>query len=447
MKRAILISCYYPPDGGVGVQRVLKLVEHAPRCDWDLTIVTRHPPTRRTTWEPADETLSNENEAGRVIRVPMAEGSSAGEMVPGQAGAKDSFLSGVIDAVKEQLCQGSFDAVILTMPPYGMSPIVPAIREISDVPIFVDLRDPWALDGACSYSSKAQWSTNNQWMQEVLGIADGVIANTPEAGVQLARAVSGLSADDVAVVNNGCAISAFQGALPPRPRVMEDDRLNIVHTGTLHSHAFVRTRGFIGQLRKLKNYRVENISISGRTAYHLLRAMTLLEREQPDVMEGVRLTLVGVEDDATREIVDASPCRDRVRLTGFVPYQESIAWIRHADALFVSLFGLPKGHRSRIIPYKIYEYLASGRPILGALPEGDARDLVEKSDRGQCADPCDDRALSQALRAVIEQARSMGRETPPVQPFVHEYDWTRQCERFFEFLNRQIERAASSQSA
>jgi glycosyltransferase involved in cell wall biosynthesis len=445
MKRAILISCYYPPDGGVGVQRVMQLVKQAPRCGWDLTVVTRHPPSKRTTWEPVDETLAKD-EGGRVIRVPMGEGSRAGDMVPGPAGADDPFLSGVIEAVTQQLKQKPTDAVILTMPPYGMSPVVPAIRKVSDVPIFVDLRDPWALDGACSYSNKAHWSANHQWMQDVLSVADGVIANTPEAGIQLSKAVPGLNADNVAVVNNGCTVSAFQGPMPPRPEAMEASGIQIVHTGTLHSNAFERTRGMVGRLRKLKNYRVENISISGRTAHHLLRAMTILTREQPELMSDVRLNLVGVDDPSTKRIVENSPCRDRVRLTGFVPYQESVAWMRHADALFVPLFGLPKGHRSRIIPYKTYEYLASGRPILGALPEGDARDLVEKSGRGHCADPCDDRAIAKALVAVIAQAKQIGRDTPPVEPFVHDYDWDRQCERFFDFLNQQIEPAASSQA-
>lgn len=447
MKRAILISCYYPPDGGAGAQRPRKLAEHAQRCGWDLTVVTRQPPAKRSSWEPKDESLADAGEPAKVVRVPMGAQTTAGAMVPGPAGAEDPFLAEVLEAVRSELNSHPVDAVILTMPPYGMSPIAPAVREISDVPIFVDLQDPWALDGACSYANKSQWAVTNRWMHEVLSMADGVIANTPEAGLELTRAVADLSPDRVAVVNNGCTVAEFQGPMPARPEAMGDEGLHLVHTGTLHSHAFERTRGLMGQIRKRRNFRVEPISIGGRTAYHLLRAMHLLSKQAPALINDLHLTLVGVEDEPTRRIVEQSPCRERVRLTGFVPYSESVAWIRHADALFVPLFGLPKGHRSRIIPSKSYEYLASGRPIVGALPEGDARELIERSGRGHCADPCDDRALAKALKSTLEQAKSIGRQAPPVEPFIHDYDWSPLCERFFGFLNHQTEGCGRSQVA
>lgn len=447
MKRAILISCYYPPDGGAGAQRPRKLAEHARRCGWDLTVVTRQPPASRSSWEPEDESLAKTVDTEQVVRVPMDQDTTAGAMVPGPAGAEDPFLASVIQEVRGLLESQPHDAVVLTMPPYGMSPVVPAIKAFSDVPIFVDLQDPWALDGACTYSNQAQWSVTNDWMHRVLGMADGVIANTPEAGIQLAKAIDALSPSDVAVVNNGCTLAEFQGPMPPRPEAMSSEGLHIVHTGTLHSKAFERTRGLIGQIRKRRNFHVEPIAIGGRTAYHLLNAIDLLAKQNPSVVEDVRVTLVGVEDEPTRRIAERAACRDRVQLTGFVPYHESVAWIRHADALFVPLFGLPKGHRSRIIPSKTYEYLASGRPIIGGLPQGDARDLVDQCDRGHAADPCDDRALAKAVQSAIEQARSMGRDTPAVQPFVHGYDWGPLCERFFAFLEQQTTLRARSKVA
>ncbi|MEM6457949.1 MAG: glycosyltransferase family 4 protein [Planctomycetota bacterium] len=436
MKRAILVTCYFPPDGGAGAQRPRKLAEHARRCGWDLTVITRQPPNSRSSWEPKDETLVHEGSHARVVRLPMPEQSTAGQMVPGPAGHEDPFLANIFAEVRSRVKTQPVDAVIVTMPPYGMSPVASRIKKEIAVPVFVDLQDPWALDGACSYSNKAQWAVTHRWMQEVLGLADGVIANTPEAGVQLRRAVPGLTPQSVEVVNNGCTVSEFEGPMPPRPEGMAGGKLHVVHTGTLHSHAFERTRGLVGRLRKRRNYRAENIQIGGRTAYHLLRAIDLLGKRRPETVEDLQLALVGVEDAATRRIVDESPRRDRVHLTGFVPYQESVAWIRHADILFVPLFGLPAGHRSRIIPSKTYEYLASGLPIVGALPEGDARSLVEESGRGFTADPCDDAGLAQALSRAIEYARASGPEPAPLQPFVHEYDWSRLCERFFDALHR-----------
>src|SRR5690606_8275093 len=106
------------------------------------------------------------------------------------------------------------------------------------------------------------------------------------------------------------------------------------------------------------------------------------------------------------------------------------------DALFVPLFGLPAGHRSRIVPSKTYEYLASGRPILGTLPEGDARELVERSGRGVCANPCDDAAIADALVRAIDLAQSTKNTPLPMEPWVGDYDWRPLCRKFFAFLDR-----------
>lgn len=437
MKRGILITCYYPPDGGVGAQRPRKLVEYARNAGWEITVVTRESPARRSSWEPEDRSLADK-EHSRVIRLPFPPQTSAGAMVPGPHGADDPYLSSVVACVRELLDSEPCDAIILTMPPYGMSPVIPAIQTFCQVPVFIDLRDPWALDGAPSYRNKAQWSVTNQWMQKVLGHADGVIANTPEAGVQIRNAIRELEEDQVEVINNGCTLSEFQGPLPSRPDAMDPQYFHLVHTGTLHSHAFERTRGLVGKLRSIRNYRAGPVSISGRTAYHLLRAIDLLRRRNEECLENFRLSLVGVKDESTRRIVDESPSRDLVQLIGFVPFHESIAWIRNANALFLPLFGLPKGRRSRIVPSKCYEYIASGNPILGALPEGDARDLVQDTGRGYIADPCDDAAIADTLLQVIHHARSLDSRLVPDPSSLEPFDWERLCRRFFSFIDKRI---------
>ena len=437
MKRGILITCYYPPDGGVGAQRPRKLVEYARNAGWELTVVTRDSPAKRSSWEPEDRSLAG-GEYSRVIRLPFPPQTTAGAMVPGADGANDPFLSSVVKCVRELLETQLYDAIILTMPPYGMSPVIPEIQAFCQTPVFIDLRDPWALDGAPSYSNKAQWSVTNQWMHNVLGHAAGVIANTPEAGAQIRKAIAGLEGDQVAVVNNGCTLSEFQGPLPPHPDAMDPQYFHLVHTGTLHSQAFERTRNLVGKLRSMRNYRAEPISISGRTAYHLLRAIDIIRHSNEVCLNNFRLSLVGVKDESTRRIVEQSPSRDLVQLVGFVPFHESIAWIRHADALFLPLFGLPKGHRSRIVPSKCYEYIVSGNPVLGALPEGDAHDLIKGTGRGYIADPCDDAAIADALTNVIHHARSRDSKLVPDPGSLEAFDWERLCKRFFSFIQERI---------
>jgi hypothetical protein len=64
-------------------------------------------------------------------------------------------------------------------------------------------------------------------------------------------------------------------------------------------------------------------------------------------------------------------------MRSYVPPAESVALIRLADLLFLPMRDLPPGVRVTIVPGKTYEYLASRRPILAAVSDGDARDLLE----------------------------------------------------------------------
>jgi glycosyltransferase involved in cell wall biosynthesis len=74
---------------------------------------------------------------------------------------------------------------------------------------------------------------------------------------------------------------------------------------------------------------------------------------------------------------------------------------------------LPPGRRARIVPGKTYEYLAAQRPILAAVPDGDARDLLERGGALLCR-PADVDALTEALSRQLDRADS--REGSPGGP-------------------------------
>ena len=133
--------------------------------------------------------------------------------------------------------------------------------------------------------------------------------------------------------------------------------------------------------------------------------MHLLRSQAPQAYDRLRIILVGVDDTYTQSMVQASGVADRVTLTGYQPHDVSVAWVRWADALFLPLDGLPRKRRSLIVPGKTYEYLASGRPILAAVPEGDARDLVLRAG-GTVTPPTDHPGLASALSKLVAEPPS-----------------------------------------
>ena len=102
-------------------------------------------------------------------------------------------------------------------------------------------------------------------------------------------------------------------------------------------------------------------------------------------------------------------------LRDFIPHAGTIELMRSADLLFLPMHDLPPGRRAGLVPQKTYEYLAARRPILAAVPDGDARDLLEAS--GVAAVP--------AGRRRGDERRSR----PPRRPGVADSPAGRRCAR------------------
>jgi glycosyltransferase involved in cell wall biosynthesis len=104
-----------------------------------------------------------------------------------------------------------------------------------------------------------------------------------------------------------------------------------------------------------------------------------------------------------------------VHLHEFIPHRETVVMLRSADLLFLPMHELRNRERAAIVPHKTYEYLAASSPILAAVPEGDARDLLEASGIARICPPSDVDGMAAALRAEVERWRS-GSPRPRADP-------------------------------
>ena len=401
----VIVAYYFPPDGGAGAQRPLKFAKYLSKLGWRVSVVT-HPGKAAQSWtRPADDSLREEAERdfpGEIIRVAEPAGAQRGTI-----DAMEAWSVATADAVKELAQRGGADAVLYTMSPFSLVRSAECVRRsCPDLPIILDFRDPWALDGWQAQRTRWHWNRVFREMKAAVESADGVIANTPECGRLFREHFRGLPADRLAVITNGYDAADFEGdAGAPTLWDAADGTLRIVFSGSLCTRVMRFYDGHRGRLKRLIGHAPERIDYSGRTLIHVMDAINRLREAGEPLADRIRIDVRGGEDAADRESVERAGLTERVRFHGYVAHDESVRHIRLADALLLPLHGLPRGQRSRIVPGKTYEYLATGRPILGLLPEGDARDFVEASGRGAIADPCAPQEIAVALRRLPDLVR------------------------------------------
>lgn len=416
--RVALVSYYFPPTGGAGTQRAAKLCRYLPELDWHPTVLCAEPASAVSHWTPQDDSLLA-NVAG-------------GLAIERQAGTGPPWAQWAAQRVAELAGRGAIDAAIVTMSPFWLSTIVECCQGV--LPVIADLRDPWALDGVPIYGHYFHWRRERRAMAGMLHAAHTVVMNTPEARNAVLRSFSGVDPARIHAIPNGFDSADFKHATPPaRPL---GARFVLVHTGTFLTNRLDRS-SVVRSLKSLAHYQPEPIRPLGRTILPLLAAIEHLRGTRPALMEGFRFVHVGTLDDATAQRIHASPIRDLVHTTGYVPHEQSIGWLLAADALFLHLHGLPPGHRARIVPGKTYEYLASGRPILGALPAGDAADLLSQRAHCRLADPCDARSIADALASLIETGPGSGL-APLADTGIEDFDRRAIAGRFASLLNAAV---------
>jgi glycosyltransferase involved in cell wall biosynthesis len=157
----------------------------------------------------------------------------------------------------------------------------------------------------------------------------------------------------------------------------------------------------------------------------LLAALDRLLAEHPEIGARIRVHLAGVLTPVEEAMVKAARCSDLVEVHGFVSHTQAVRLMASADALFLPMHALPAGVHSTIFPGKAYEYMASGRPILAALPAGDVRDVLERAEWTVVCDPDDTDAIVRGVLELVEHRDARRRRNADRAELLRPFDRTR----------------------
>jgi glycosyltransferase involved in cell wall biosynthesis len=406
--RCLFLAYHFPPIGLSGVQRTVKFVRYLPEFGWEPSVLTG-PGDTSVSGLPTDATLAAEVAADvPVVRCAGPEPTpSTGHRArlerwlmlerPWQRWWVESACAAGLAPAKDA------DVIVASMSPFESAEAADRLSAATGTPWVADLRDPWALDEMLEYATALHRRRELARMRQGLASASAVVMNTAEAAQAVRDAFPELEARPILAIPNGYDAVDFSG---PEP-ALDQKLFRIAHTGSFHTAAGLRRRTMVA--RRLLGGSLGGVDPLTRSHVFLLEAIRRVLSEDPSLMGRIRLEFAGVMTASDR----AACTVPGVTELGYLAHRQSVARVRGADLLFLPMHGLAPGRRARIVPGKTYEYLAAGRPILAAVPEGDARDLLSQTPTGLICDPDD---VPSMARIVREQIRRKDAGEPALRP-------------------------------
>ncbi len=386
MKRILYIAQFFPPTGGAGVQRSSKFVKYLPGFGLMPVVITGHRNPSHS-WSPEDQSLLEDVPATIPVMRAKVEGEDE-KGVDYRSLRREAFLRTAQTAIDEY----SPELIFVTMSPFQDAEIAAELSRRNNLPWIADLRDPWALDEFQIYRTFWHRRREMRRMRDALASATGIIMNTPVARERLTQTFPEFRGKLVTSITNGFDEDKF----PRESGRARNSRFRIVHTGTFHTRLGLQQSSNESMFRLLGRC-WSGVRLLPRSPFYLLKALENVATNDPGFMDNIEVVFAGVMGDSDRKLIEESKVARSILVTGYVGHNESVDYTRSADLLFLPLHSVGACGRASIVPGKAYEYIASGNPILGALPPGDARDFVEEAGNCRVVDPEDVAGLESGI--------------------------------------------------
>jgi glycosyltransferase involved in cell wall biosynthesis len=404
LRTVLFLAYYFPPLGGGGVQRSISFVRHLPSLGYTPVVVSRGA-VDAVEWGPVDGTLPTRIPSGvEILRLGSAEPPRS---VAWRCRAERWFrieeqfsrwwVEGAIETGRQAADRG--DVIYASMSPFETGAAAAALAAETGLPWVADLRDPWALDDWLVFPSAVHRRLELRAMRKLLGTASAIVMNTRDATTALLEHAPELGRIPVFTIPNGFDADEFAGP----PPAGTDSVFRIVHAGHVHTK---REPAYAQLGRRALGGAATGLRVGTRSHLYVLQALERLVDRRPDLHGAVVLHLVGPCSDADR----AALPEGLVHAHGYLSHERTIEMLRSSDLLFLPMHDLAPGVRARIVPGKTYEYLAAGRPILAAVPDGDARDLLLRAGNAYVCRPSDSSAMELAIEEELDRRR---RGEPP----------------------------------
>jgi len=411
VKKVLILTYYWPPSGGAGVQRWLKFVKYLREFGWEPIVYT----AENGEYPVLDESLFKDIPEGiTILKQPIWEPYQLYKKVIGQK-KDERVVSGFLkekgkiswgyklslwlrgnvfipDArrfwirpstnyLNKWLKENPVDAIVSTGPPHSMHIIGMNLHNKTCIPWLADFRDPWVNIDFAGDLKMSAWAKNKNIALEkkVLNTANLVVV----VSELMAEEFRSKTNKPVELITNGFDPDDF---IVDESLIRKDGKFSIVHTGSLNDR---------------------------RNHPALWKCIAQLREENAEFKALCEIRLIGKNDVSVKESIHKEGLDDCTVWIDYLPHEQIMVEQQSASLLLLSInnYGAAEDHffsSKATLTGKLFEYLAAEKPILMIGPDdGQAADVVRKSASGYVSDFDDSAKMHEALSTVFEKRNQL----------------------------------------
>lgn len=373
-KKLLIITYYFPPAGGPGVQRWLKFVKYLPEFNVQPIVYVPENPTypimdeglvseisdqvivlKNKIWEPYQlASVFSKNKTKKISSgiFPQKKKQTILDKtflwVRGNLFIPDARVFWVKPSVvylEKYIKDNNIDTIVTSGPPHSLHLIGLELKQKLNVKWLADFRDPWTTIGyhkalrLSSYAAKK----HKKLEYKVLNSADTIIVTSKTTKTEF----EAITDKPISVITNGYDIENVE-------KQTLDIKFTLAHIGSF---------------------------LSDRNPEFLWESLVELLHEIPDFKSHLEIKLIGAVSQEVLDALDQHKLRDYLNLFGYVSHREAIAHQKKSQVLL--LIEINSEDTKSIIPGKLFEYMVSNRPIIAIGPQGsDFAAIVKETNTG-----------------------------------------------------------------
>lgn len=369
-KRCLIVSYYFPPTGGGGVQRITKLIKYLSLKGWQFSVIT----TDQQPNVPNDPTLLQEiPDKINIYKINSSLNSSSSFLFRIIKNFKTSYfirwlssyvflpdirlnwLKPVREKVYDLFNTQTFDLVLFSSPPYSLAKLAAELSDKIPVPVVVDMRDPWTTNPYKIHPTEWHFKCDRQIEINAIKKIKYGISVTESLIEFYKKNINDFNSKSWRFIPNGFDSMDFKKIIPEK---LAKDKFHIAFSGTFYSHI--------------------------NRPHLLFKALSVLP---DDTRDKIRFHHVGDSVVDLKKLAESFNLSNNVITWGYQNHAKCLDILSGMNALCFILDSANSNSKNTI-GGKVYEYLNLDIPILALIPDqGDAADFIRNTNSGVIIDP------------------------------------------------------------